>query len=449
MMASHYNNNQHSVKSSSPRTFFTREIYCKAKLPSLLTAITEQKDDARQPGPPQMPSTPQEMILKFQSYATNIRRTRRIATIGETKVEPLSMLNRNNINDIPSFTILSKQSAGSMSAIRSLLYTLERETFALCLCQEQGDVLSYSQDTMIQLRDSLNHALIQALRASSNHGDYNMISKIVQGAISYCEAVARVMFTDESHDDGKRRFSMTRLLDARFFGEAITEMGKTQAGNSKLNKLWLTFLDVSRQFGESDNLSILASKPSAFELNAMISVLGSRGKVRAALKLYHEMRNGGMSCSAIECDEYTASALLNVLAQSIEFDYSSESLVVSSNSTMLGSPCWQWNEAMSILDDFEKNGKINNHVYCAALQVNEQAMVSYRFPGNKHHGSKFAMSILERMKVSMKCSFGLKRVHNVAHDFSTTCRRMEYPPMSSHVVLSCQHLTKENSGKRH
>jgi hypothetical protein len=51
------------------------------------------------------------------------------------------------------------------------------------------------------------------------------------------------------------------------------------------------------------------------------------------------------------------------------------------------------------LDDFEKNGKVNNHVYSAALQVNDQAMASYRFPGNKHPGSKYAMAILERMKV--------------------------------------------------
>lgn len=64
----------------------------------------------------------------------------------------------------------------------------------------------------------------------------------------------------------------------------------------------------------------------------------------------------------------------------------------------LSSPCWQWNEAKSILDDFENRIELNNQVYAAALKVNEQAMVLYKFPGNKHPGAKCAMSILERMQ---------------------------------------------------
>jgi hypothetical protein len=65
----------------------------------------------------------------------------------------------------------------------------------------------------------------------------------------------------------------------------------------------------------------------------------------------------------------------------------------------LTSPCWQWNEAISILKDFEKRMELNNQVYAAALKVNEQAMDLYRFPGNKHPGAKYAMSVLERMQV--------------------------------------------------
>lgn len=428
IIAPRSSNHQHSMifkKSCSARTFFTREIYCKTKLPSLLTAITEQTDDARQPAEPQRPSSPKEMINKFQSYATNIRRSRRIATTQEGKAEQPSLLHDGNDNEevvldgIPSFSILSKQSSESLSAVRSLLYTLTEETLALRLCQELGDVFSYPHDTMMELREVLNHALIQALRASSDCGDYVMISKLVQGAISYCEAVARVVYTDENTTNyhGRDRKSVARLLEARFFGEAITEMGKTAAGNSKLNKLWLTFVNASRPLctleenGESDRVCILASEPSAFELNAMINVLGSRGKVQAALNLYRAVQRDSMSGSTIECDEYTASALLNILAQSIELDDPSE--VVVGNSTLAGSPCWQWKEALSILDDFEKNRKINNHVYCAALEVNEQAMASFRFPGNKHHGSKYAMSLLERMKANgippdvFTCSFVL------------------------------------------
>eukprot|EP00557_Chaetoceros_sp_GSL56_P013304 CAMPEP_0176477508 /NCGR_PEP_ID=MMETSP0200_2-20121128/661_1 /TAXON_ID=947934 /ORGANISM="Chaetoceros sp., Strain GSL56" /LENGTH=1340 /DNA_ID=CAMNT_0017873325 /DNA_START=343 /DNA_END=4365 /DNA_ORIENTATION=+ len=419
-------------KYSSPHTFFTREIYCKAKLPSLLTAITEQKDDARQFGSSK-PSTPREMIVKFQSYATNISRTRKITTTtGQTPIVGQSSIIMGNgkdmnqgVRNIPSsIPIMTKQYPASMTAVRSLLYTLTQETTSLSGCMEQGNLYTYPQDVMMELRNSINHALIQALRACSDHGDYIMISKLVQGAISYSEVVARVLLTDGDGKDGhrqnvsreKRRY-MTRLLEARFFGEAIFEMGRTKAGNSKLNKLWLTFMDVSRSLCEweweleldenegnssFDSVCILASKPSAFELNAMISALGSRGKVRAALNLYHEIQNDVRAGrkTFVEYDEYTASALLNVLAESIESDhYSSESPV--GNSAVGGSsPCWQWNEALSILDDFEKNGKINNHVYCAALQVNEQAMISYRFPGNKHPGSKYSMSILERMKAN-------------------------------------------------
>jgi len=344
-----------------------------------------------------------------------------------------------------------------------------------------------------QLKDAMNHALIQAIRASSDQGDYIMIRNIVHAAIDYSTAFGNVygydlstsMGTEHSNADANANantngahVSPVTLLEARLFGEAIDAMGKTKAGHGKLKKVWTTFMNLAAGCGsESDSDSDsdgseskrgLASKASAFELNAMIGALGKRGKVRAALKIYQTVTDGtGTDSVKIVGDEYTASALLIMLANSIEADDVPRSLAHANNahsdidggngkgnsksSVTLSSPCWQWNEAISILDDFEKRIELNNQVYAAALKVNEQAMVLYKFPGNKHPGAKCAMSILERMQV--RCIGVSSWNENLPFDSRLIhClipRNVEFLPMLSLAVSSCQHLTKVNSGKRH
>jgi len=344
------------------------------------------------------------------------------------------------------------------------LYTLQHETIALAKQQQQQQQQQQQKhsSTVVLCRtlgegikDAFNHALIQAIRASSAQGDYIMIRNIVDRAVEYSIAFAGVYHYDSVVDADIVDVvdATVKLLEARVFGEAIVELEKTTAGDSKLKKVWAMLMELGAHCesiggdasdgSDAGGMCVLASKPSAYELNAMIGALGRRGKVRSALKIYQEVVNGVRSNSnsgsgletctdsvRIVGDEYTASAVLIMLAKSIEEDdvptrTSSSSdvgvgvgvgvLEASSSSSggkgkatvtgrgaksvKLTSPCWQWNEAISILNDFEKRTELNNQVYAAALKVNEQAMDLYRFPGDKHPGAKYAMSVLERMQV--------------------------------------------------
>ena len=84
------------------------------------------------------------------------------------------------------------------------------------------------------------------------------------------------------------------------------------------------------------------------------------------------------------------------------------------------SPCWQWREAMEILDDLSitdkknhisaidgKNGQIplNNYVYSALLKVNEKASDLFISNKNKHDGAQVAMELLQHMRVSFFSGF--------------------------------------------
>jgi hypothetical protein len=77
------------------------------------------------------------------------------------------------------------------------------------------------------------------------------------------------------------------------------------------------------------------------------------------------------------------------------------------------SPCWQWNEAMSLLGTFSP-AQLNNHAYAALLKVNERAVEVCNDGDAKdstaastattmmrrHNGVRCAMAVLERMKVN-------------------------------------------------
>jgi hypothetical protein len=398
------------------------------------------------------------MIPKFKSYATNIRRTRH--NIKVRKQHPQSYIQKQSIKStspaqpqsqpqlqpqvqVQVHTQVHTQPHAATSSIRSLLYTLQQETNAIMRMAKVNHHLPIILTTtdVNAMRDAINHALIQAIRASSDQGDYIMIRNIVHAAVEYSHAFGTVyssfksrgegnVSTSDSDGDGESgrdsenengmHVRPVPLLEARLFGEAIGEMGTTNAGHGKLKKIWVTFMELAagcRSDSDIDSASTidsyestcgLASDASAFELNAMIGALAKRGKVRAALKIYQAATDGtGKHSVKIAGDAYTASALLTMLAKSIEADDGprSHSNVDGKGKSRalvsLSSPCWQWNEAISIMDDFEKRVELNNQVYAAALKVNEQAMILYRFPGNKHPGAKCAMSILERMQVRL------------------------------------------------
>ena len=151
--------------------------------------------------------------------------------------------------------------------------------------------------------------------------------------------------------------------------------------------------------------------------------------------------SGTEAAAFLRGDAHTASALFGMLAESI----SSTSSPPSSGRSATGdpgggaaasaavaaagaasspadddegrrgyvSPCWQWNEAMSLLGTFSP-AQLNNHAYAALLKVNERAVEVCNDGDAKdsttastattmmrrHNGVRCAMAVLERMKVN-------------------------------------------------
>jgi hypothetical protein len=174
---------------------------------------------------------------------------------------------------------------------------------------------------------------------------------------------------------------------------------------------------------------ILSSPPSSYELNAMLTSLGERGKIMAAIKLYRQVVcNGhddeGGRLRSMKGDAYSASILFSMLAESIsssrgrstksnQDDGNQEVVAVvdtSKNEKDSGvekyvSPCWQWNEAMALLRTFAPS-QLNNFAYTALLTVNERATEEYNtnnvvdaLSRRRHDGVRCALLVLEKMKV--------------------------------------------------
>lgn len=342
--------------SCNPLWIYEKSIAESLRFSLSSTATLSQESSTQDASPSEL----HELGNKFQSYASNISRSRK-------GLKSLKVMTHNKKDgNVDEQVMKVAPSPASMSAVRSLLFMMNREIQSL---HQQTEKIVTLEEDQIFLISSFNRAIVQAARASSECGDYNMISKIVNTALDFSTNIDKVY--------------NTKILEARFFGEAITEMSKTQASYSKLKRLWNSLVDFRE---------LLHTKPSSYELNSMILAHVGKGRVRAALEIYN------IYGKEFGCDEYTASALMNVLADSIAPELQNP-ISEGRNATSSLSPCWQWSDANRILNDFERMSLVNNQVYAAALKVNDKAMEVYRFPGNRHYGAKIAMSIFKRMQV--------------------------------------------------
>lgn len=347
---------------------------------------------------------PDKLIQKLESFIPNISRNRmakkqRLLDSDNT-VRGSKSKSHTNVND------------ALINACTSLVYFLNNEADSLNTdSNHHHQSLQLSTETVKSIRQVLEMVLVQAVRAASEVGDFVLIQKLVHAAVGYATAVAN------------KNNNPSPLLTPRMFGEGITSMSKTKASHSKVKSLWNLFLnDVAARRSSDDESSspqILSSAPSSYELNAMLKSLSERNKVSAALTLYRNMvvesnGNGVM----IEGDAYTASILFGMLADSIRngggvrnfHDKVNrfEANEVIEDGDVPASPCWQWNEALRLLDTFSSNNvKLNNFAYAALLKVNEQATEVYCEAGMRHNGVQCAMSVLEKMKVSNLLSFYL------------------------------------------
>ena len=361
-----------------------------------------RKQDASHP----LTIQPDKFIQKLESFISNISRNRmakkqrvldpnNTARGGESK-------SHTNVND------------ALINACTSLVYFLNNEADSLNTFDNhnhhQHQLLQLSTNTIESIRQVLEMVLVQAVRAASEVGDFVLIQKLIHAAVGYATAVA---YGNTHHP--------SPLLTPRMFGEAITSMSKTKASHSKVKSLWNLFLNdvAASRRSEESSLEILSSAPSSYELNAMLTSLSERNKVSASLTLFRQMvvEDNGNDVT-IEGDAYTASILFGMLAESIRnggggvrnnihdrVDRFGANDVMEDGDVdaAVSSPCWQWNEALRLLDTFSSsNVKLNNFAYAALLKVNEQATEVYCETGMRHNGVQCAMSVLERMKVSCR-----------------------------------------------
>lgn len=354
---------------------------------------------------------PADLIRKLTSFTSNISRGRK----------------RRRGREVDDALI---------DACNSLVHFLRDESHQL----SQTVVPQYDDDgqesSFPLVNDVLETALIAAIRAASEVGDFVLLQKLVVAAVDYVSAIDGQSYSQPLRYDNDEEIApsespMTQIrLSPRIFGEALRGMSITKVSTSKLKSLWSYFaMDVAmRPKGQK----VLSTPPSSYELNAMLTSLGNRGKVSAALRVYRNVTVHdaygwtGEGGRVVRGDAYTASALFGMLAESISS--SSSSLLSPSSSLSYSnskrgnssadvadvgalsyqmSPCWQWNEAMALLDTFSPS-QLNNHAYAALLKVNERAVEKYSNAQDtitmmttmtrRHNGVRCAMMVLERMR---------------------------------------------------
>ena len=324
---------------------------------------------------------PIELQSKLSSFSSNINRYRML----KKRLEDTHDVKAND--------------NALIGACNSLYYFLRDETDKLSTSLSSTTTILQWDVTMIEsIQTTLESALIQSIRGTSEVGDFVLLNKLVHGAVDYATVISKVSSSTESK-------SNVAILSPRIFGEAITSLSNiSKASLSKVKSLWNFYIYdiiVNNNSSNNDGPGILSSPPSSYELNAMLLALSERKKVSAALKLYRQTIANEEKIG-MKGDAYTASILLGMMADSISSGGqggkdTSLSLAIGKDSPI--SPCWQWNEAISLLDTFNEPYQLNNYAYAALLKVNECAAMKYSDENNRHNGVKCAMYVLERMKV--------------------------------------------------
>lgn len=236
--------------------------------------------------------------------------------------------------------------------------------------------------------EPFSRAVVQAIRLASELGDYKLIIHLVEASIQFANQHPIIM--------------------PRVFGEAIDGISKTPANMAKMKLLW----NLGRSEESKD---FLTESLGTFELNVMIKALASRGKIRAALTLYHETTN--QQESLILPDPYTLSSIFSALEESITDNQATKlhnttrlRVVVDTDDTTIttqSSQCWQWNDAMNMFTSYMSRRRdatasnnppishLNNHVFASLLKLNERVSEVYKH--SAHNAPKMALYLLNTM----------------------------------------------------
>ena len=299
---------------------------------------------------------------------------------------------------------------------KSLVNFLSKNKFHLDEDNEGGTTLHNNMNRQQQQQQSqqqapeevepFSRAVVQAIRLASESGDYKLIIHLVEASVQYANA----------HP----------IITPRVFGEAIDGISKTSANMAKIKQLW--------NLGTSPESKVFLTEPlGTFELNVMIKAIASRGKIKAALSLYHDctqQQHSSMTGQAptILPDPYTLSSIFLALQDSIADDQPTHTSRIqnSSNSTdqtnengdiesdaynQKSSQCWQWNSAINMLTFYSMGTAsgnqeassfnatllppLNNHVFASLLKLNER--VSEVYPSTAHNGPRMVLYLLKTM----------------------------------------------------
>ena len=241
------------------------------------------------------------------------------------------------------------------------------------------------------LSESLLMTLIQAIRLATTWNDYRLTIRLVESAMEYAT------------------FCNIKL-DPRILGEAVRGLAQqTSASFSKIKAVWECQLLLSTT---TTKTSCWSRPVSSKEVNAMLEAAMTRGKLRAAIEM---LRSFAKIASAT--DAYSYSIVLQGLKASIEDDQRPVVVALENNGNITAvknphlaamispsSPCWQWNEAVLLVDELVQQQKqqpqeirrcLTNPVISALLQMNERTSQVF---GKQHETSQNALELFALLK---------------------------------------------------
>jgi pentatricopeptide repeat protein len=227
------------------------------------------------------------------------------------------------------------------------------------------------------IHEVLSRAVVQAIRLSASLNDYRLILRLIDGVVHFAGSVP--------------------VVEPRILGEAIRALSSTSSSIGKIKSVW----------NIGSEASCWRQPIGPMEMNAMLEALINRGKIRAALDLYRQQKK---EFDYSQTDPYSLSILFNGLAESILDDQqptSAASIPELKNAQLAAhySPCWQWNEALKLLDELliHENSVVQRHVtnpvVSALLQLNDRAWKVYKKQERSgHSGSRNSLFVLEFLK---------------------------------------------------
>lgn len=269
----------------------------------------------------------------------------------------------------------------------------------------QDAIVHLDPDHPTELR--IDNVLIESIRMAASFQDFRLILRVMESLPTIMQTHGTDTIKqdlDLNHAD-PRRTTIARL-NPRVLGEAIRGLSRCRASLGKLKMIWK--MKEWESVWEPQSLG-------AREVNAMLTAVLRYGKVGIALDIYRQERSHG------RVDAYSLSILFRGLKESLHSKVRSAITIPSGDlntnkpyrhhSIPKSAMCWQWNEALELLDEsiaMEKVREwITNPVISEMLRFNQYAHdVFYSCtddPDGQHRissrwGSRNALAVLDMLR---------------------------------------------------